>query len=390
MMECSKCRKSDELVKAGILRGKQRYHCKACGFHFIENAGMETGAKRQARRQTTIVDIARELGIAPSTVSRALHGHPDVNEETRSLIMKTAVALNYQPNRLAYNLVKSRTNLVGIIVPELSNHFFPDVIRGAQEVVANAGYNLMIMQSSESYAAEVSNAEIMLEGRVEGVLCSFAQETNNFDHLEVFNKRGIPLVLFNRVIPEMPVPRVVVNDFESAFRVVEHLVLQGYRRIAHLGGPLNLLISQERLRGYIAALHQYGCKVDRELIVHGDFSATKSRIYGQYLLNRENPPDAIFAVNDPIAIELMLLARERGIIIPDQLGIAGFSDDRVSKFIEPGLTTMKQPTFEMGRVAAGLLMELVTGSASEVPRQTVLTTDLIVRGSSLKSSDAPR
>lgn len=381
-MDCPKCGKSDKVSRAGILRGRQRFFCKACVYYFTEQGGEGEKAGRKLRHQTTIVDIARELGIAPSTVSRALHGHPDVNEETRGLILKTANALNYQPNRLAYNLVKSRTNLIGIIVPEFHNQFFPDVIRGAQEIVTAAGYNLMIMQSDESYAVEVANAEIMLESRVEGVLCSLAQETNNFDHIEVFDKRGIPLVLFNRVVPEMTVPKVVVDDFGGSFRMVEHLILQGYRKIAHLGGPLNLLVSRERLRGYRAALEKYGLPIDEELIVHSNLSAQKSRIYGQYLLDLQPGPDAIFALNDPIAIELLLLAKERGIAVPERLGIAGFSDDRVSRFIEPGLTTMKQPTFEMGRVAARLLMELVTETPREVPLQTVLETDLVVRGSS--------
>ncbi len=377
------------MVKAGFLRGRQRFHCKDCGVYFTDESLLKSNPGRKKRHQTTIIDIARELGIAPSTVSRALHGHQDVNEDTRAVILKTAAGLNYQPNRLAYNLVKSSTNLIGIIVPEFHNQFFPDVIRGAQEVVTRAGYNLMIMQSDESYSAEVANTCTMVESRVEGILCSLAQETNNFAHLEGLQDKGIPLVLFNRVANDIHVPKVVVNDFEGAFTVVEHLVLQGYRRIAHLGGPSNLLVSRERLQGYMAALEKYGLYPDAELIIAGDLSPQKGRIYGQYLLDRENPPDAIFAVNDPIAIELMLLAKERGISIPDQLGIAGFSDDRISRFIEPGLTTMKQPTFEMGRVAAGLLIELVTESAREVPLQTVLTTNLIVRGSSLKDIDDP-
>lgn len=383
MVDCLKCRSSEEVVKSGILRGKQRFFCKNCQVHFtVRDPGEKT--RRLSRHQTTIVDVARFLGIAPSTVSRALHGHPDVNDETRALIVQTASSLNYQPNRLAYSLVKSRTNLVGIIVPEFHNQFFPDVIRGAQEIVTERGYNLMIMQSNEKYTMEVANAEIMLENQVEGILCSVAQETNNFDHLETFLKRGIPLVLFNRVIPQMEVPKVVVDDFEGAFRVVEHLIHQGYSRIAHLGGPRNLLVSRERLRGYIAALNQYGLPVEKDLIVHSELSASSCRIYGQYLLDRSDKPDAIFALNDPIAIELILLARARRISIPDELGIAGFSDDRVSEFIEPGLTTMRQPTVEMGREAARILMDMVLGNTPEVSDQKVLRTDLVIRGSSLK------
>lgn len=385
MKACAKCGLDGEVVRSGILRGKQRYYCKRCGFNFTVAAGDERKPRGRVRHQTTIVDVARTLGIAPSTVSRALHGHPDVNEATRSLVIKTASDLSYQPNRLAYNLAKSRTNLVGIIVPEFHNQFFPDVIRGAQEVVTEAGYNLMIMQSNERYAVEVANSEIMLESRVEGLLCSLAQETNNFDHLETFSKRGIPLVLFNRVAPQITVPKVVVDDFEGSFVVVEHLIKQGFKRIAHLGGPLNLLVSRERLRGYSAALQKYGISLDPELIVHSELSSSSCRVYCHYLLDRKERPDAIFALNDPMAIELMLNARERGLAIPDDLGVVGFSDDRVSAFIEPGLTTMRQPTVEMGRKAAQILMNLVNNGPEDATLETVLKTELIVRGSSGKS-----
>jgi LacI family transcriptional regulator/LacI family repressor for deo operon, udp, cdd, tsx, nupC, and nupG len=182
----------------------------------------------------------------------------------------------------------------------------------------------------------------------------------------------------------MQVPKVVVDDFEGAFRIVEHLIQQGYRRIAHLGGPLHLLVSQERLRGYVAALQKYDLPVEEELIVHSDLSMVSSRVYGNYFLDRDNRPDAIFALNDPMAIELILLAKELGIRVPDELGIAGFSNDRVSRYIDPALTTMAQPTYEMGRVAAQQLLDLMQQSSENVSTQTVLKTSLVVRRSSLR------
>ncbi len=389
MIQCLKCGEVAHILKAGLIRGKQRYFCKSCNWHFTIPDPDAVDRRRKINRQTTIVDIARELGIASSTVSRALHAHPDINAETRRIILETAARMDYQPNKLAYNLAKSQTNLIGIIVPEFNNQFFPNVIIGAHDAVTQAGYSLMIMQSNESYATEVANARAMLENRVDGILLSLAQETNNYDHLVLFEKRGIPLVLFNRVTEGLTVPHVVVNDFEASFLVVEHLIQNGYERIAHLGGPLNLLVSRERLRGYKAALRKYGMPVEESYIIHGDLTPHKVRIYGQYLLDQEKRPDAIFALNDPMAIELLLIAREKGIRVPQELGIVGFSDDKVSRFIEPGLTTIRQPTVEMGRVAARILLDLVGNPEVEVPAHTVLSTELVVRASSLKGNQEP-
>nr|WP_229368027.1 substrate-binding domain-containing protein [Telluribacter humicola] len=374
-------------MKAGYIRGRQRYLCKECNYYFtipVPNLSASSSTRRR-RHQTTIIDIARTLGVSNSTVSRALHGHPDISPETRQLVLDTATQLDYQPNQLAYSLVKSLTNTIGIIVPEFFTPFFPNVIVGVQEVLTQAGYHLIIMQSSESYDTEVGNTKAMLANRVDGLIASLSLQTNNYEHFEALDKRGIPIVFFNRVCHELDGPKVVVNDFGGAFKAVEHLIQNGYQRIAHLGGPPNLVISQERLRGYTAALQKHGFEIRPELIIHSDLTHQKARIYGQYLLDMAHPPDAVFAVNDPTAIEIMILAKSRGLQVPEDLGVVGFSDDPIAAHIGNGLTTVRQPTHQIGRITAEMILKLISEEEEQwVPETRVLETELIIRGSSVR------
>jgi DNA-binding LacI/PurR family transcriptional regulator len=384
MINCPKCLDVGSIMKAGYVRQKQRYVCKECNYFFTSaEPGQQTRQRKNRRHQTTIIDIAKALGVSNSTVSRALHGHADISPETKQAVLDTAVRLDYQPNQLAHNLVKSRTNTIGMIVPEFHNPFFPNVIIGAHQVLTAAGYNLTIMQSNESYQVEMLNARAMLANRIDGLLISLTQETNNFDHLAVFEKRGIPLIMFNRVCESIHAGKVVVNDFEASFQAVEHLILNGYERIAHLGGPLNLLVSQERLRGYRAAMEKHGKSIEENMVIQGMLTQQKARIYGKYLLELDNRPDAIFAVNDSAAIEIMLMAMEKGIRIPEQLGVVGFSDNPESAYIGPGLTTVRQPTIEIGTTVAEWILQLVDADEDCEEFETkILPTELIVRGSS--------
>jgi DNA-binding LacI/PurR family transcriptional regulator len=372
-------------MKAGILRGRQRYRCKDCTYYFTL-PDVNPKSERRRRHQTTIIDIAQELGVSNSTVSRALHNHPDINADTKKAILEKAQELDYQPNQLAHNLVKSRTSTVGIVVPEFFTQFFPNIIVGAQRILRQSGYNLMIMQSGESYENEVANARVLLANRVDGLLVSMSSETNNYDHFLAFEKREIPVVYFNRVIEGLGTHKVVANDYQGAFAAVEHLIHQGYCRIAHLGGPPNLLISQERERGYLDALRKYDLPILPELVINGGLTSQKAAIYARYLLDLPEPPDAIFAVNDPSAIEIMVLAKAKGIRVPEELGVVGFSDDSIAAHIGTGLTTVKQPTTQIGEAAARLMLRLMQGE-EEVPRPetVVLDAELIVRGSSVRN-----
>jgi LacI family transcriptional regulator, repressor for deo operon, udp, cdd, tsx, nupC, and nupG len=335
------------------------------------------------KHQITIIDIARQLNISKSTVSRVLTGHPRVSEKTKEAVLKLANELDYQRNMLAINLLSSQSHTIGIIVPEFVTSFFPMVIMGAQEVASQAGYNVLISQSNESYETEVANAKVMLDNRVDGVLVSLTRETRNYDHLKVFQRKGIPIVFFNRVCDDMQVPKVVVDDYEGAYKAVEHLILTGRKRIAHLGGPTSLHVSKKRLEGYKDALRKYNQPIDQDLILDYDLNLDKVKIYIKHLLDLPHPPDALFTINDPTAFEAMIFMKAKGVKIPHEIAVVGFSNNYGSNLIEPGLTTVAQPTHEIGQVAAQLLLEQINSDTSEwKPIYRVLKTELLVRESS--------
>ncbi|MDR6569113.1 transcriptional regulator, LacI family [Chitinophaga ginsengisegetis] len=335
------------------------------------------------RHQITIVDIAKELNLSKSTVSRALTGHPSVNAVTRQAVLDLAEKLDYQRNMLAISLVTRKTNTIGIIVPEFTSSYFPNITIGAQEVASKAGYNTVICQSNETYETEVANTKVMLANQVDGVLVSITKETKNFDHLKIFQRKGIPIVFFNRVCDEMDVPKVIVDDYDGAFRAVNHLIERGRKRIAHLSGPPSLKISEKRLNGYKAALRKNNIELDEDLVIPYDLNLDKVHIYVNHLLNLPHPPDAIFAINDPTAIEIIQVVKKRGLQVPEDIAVVGFSNDFASGLIHPSLTTVSQPVKEIGGTAAQLLIDQISRDVSEWKSIIrVLKTELIVRNSS--------
>jgi DNA-binding LacI/PurR family transcriptional regulator len=332
--------------------------------------------------QITIKDIAKELNISKSTVSRVLTNHPKVKEETRKRVLEFAAKADYQKNMFATNLVTHESKLIGIIVPEFMSSYFPKVIIGAQNKVSTEGFNIIIAQSNESYETEVSNALVMMANQVDGLLVSVTKETRNFDHLMAFKRKGIPIVFFNRVCEDMDVPKVVVDDYNGSFKAVEHLIQIGKKRIAHLAGPENLSISRRRLNGYYAALRKYNIPVDEALIISYDLTMEKVKIYINHLLNMNNPPDALFAINDPTAIEAMQIIKKRGLRIPQDFAVVGFSNDQLSELIEPSLTTVSQPVTSIGETAAEMLLQLIkTDISTWKPITKTLDTELIIRQS---------
>lgn len=384
MIKCIRCNHVHAITKSGIVRGKQRYYCKDCNIYFTLTVATAVDMKQHKRHMTTIVDIAKALNISKSTVSRALHEHGDINPGTKAAVLEMARQLDYQPNLLAKSLVKSKSNTIGIIVPEFLTYFFPTIIMGAQQVAAEAGYNVIICQSQESYKTEVANAHVLLANRVDGVLISMTRETKKFDHFKAFEKHGIPVVFFNRVCDEMDTSKVLVNDYEGALKAVEHLIKNGYKNIAHIGGPPALLITHNRLRGYKDALAKYKLPFKKELVVHCNLSKKDAITCAEQLLDLKNPPDAVFCVNDPVAIQLMLVAKKRKIKIPSDLGIVGFSNEPSGEVIEPALTTVQQPVADIGRSAAGILLEAIKKGEAYIPEKKSLKTTLIVRESSKK------
>ena len=333
--------------------------------------------------QVTIIDIARKLNLSKSTVSRALTGHPSVHPETRKAVLALAEEMDYQRNMLSISLLQRKSNIIGIIVPEFFSSYFPQAITGAQEIASQAGYNTIICHSNENYETEIASTKMLLASQVDGVLASLTKETRNFEHFKVFERKGIPIVFFNRVCEEMSVPKVLVDDYEGAYRAVEHLIQRGRKRIAHLAGPDSLAISNKRLMGYRDALRRNNVPIDEDLIIPYDLTITKVKIYLNYLMQLENPPDAIFAINDPTAVEILQQAKKKGLKVPEDLAIVGFSNDYVSALTDPPLTTVSQPVKDIGRAAAQLLIDQINRDVSDWKAIIkVLKTELIIRQSS--------
>jgi len=330
----------------------------------------------------TIKDLATQLKLSPSTVSRALRNHPDISGGTKKRVLALAARANYQPNRIAQSLQTRRSNTIGVIVPEIKHDFFASIISGIEEVSYQAGHTIMVCQSNDTYDREVVNTRALAANRVAGMLVSTSQETTNYSHLETVMAQGIPLVLFDRVVEGLAVSMVVVDDFDGAYNAVTYLIRRGYRRIAHLSGSDALYVSRKRREGYEKALRDHGLAVDPALIVKGGYHEKDGHRGAQRLFASAAPPDAIFTINDPVAIGAYLYIRDAGLRIPDDVALVGFTNNPISAIIDPPMTTVNQPAFDMGKAAAGLLLACFeTGVEKHIPRTEVLKTKLIVRKS---------
>ncbi len=382
MVKCVKCGLADDVLKAGFVRGRQRYFCKACEYHFT--ADKPAGTPSRKRHHATIADVARQVGVAPSTVSRALNGHSDISSLTRQAILDAARQLDYQPNLLAQSLKNRATNTIGVVIPDLERPFFATAVSGIQQVATEAGYRVMICQSKESYATEVSNVQALVASQVDGLLICHSRETENFDHMSSKACRDIPIVHFDRVYNQQNVSRVMIDDWSGAFAVTEHLVLEGCRRIAILAGPASLLISQQRQAGYQGALRKHGLPVLAELIAHINFRPASAVACLDAWLALPNPPDAIFAINYTNAFDLILALKNRGLRVPEDMAIVGFGDEFLASLIEPGLTTVDLHPYRIGQQAARLFLEQVQLQERFQPRTCVVASELIIRQSSLK------
>lgn len=330
----------------------------------------------------TIKDLARKLGVSPSTVSRALHDHPDISDATKARVVEAASRYHYHPNQIAKNLQMCRTTTVGVLVPEIRHNFFSTVISGVEEVAYKAGYSIMVCQSAETLRREIINTQAMVAHRVAGLIIAISTETTTFDHLCRLMKQGIPLVQFDRVVEELDTGKVVVDDFAAAYGATTHLIERGYRHIGHLSGSRGIALNRHRYGGFMKAMADHGLHVDPADVVYLGYQENDGRAGAEAFLKRGNMPEAILAINDPVAVGAYARLKEAGVRIPQEVALVGFSDTPAAALIEPPLTTVYQPAREMGRTAFGLLLqELEAGEGAFAHQTVVLPTKLIVRGS---------
>lgn len=334
--------------------------------------------------QVTIRDIALKLNISISTVSRALRDSPEIKLETRKKVLAMAEKLNYTPNVVAQSLRVNKTKTLGIVVPQLASHFFASNISGIQDTAYKRGYNIMICQSNENFDQEKSDLRTLISTRVDGLLISLSRETSSYEHLYNLLDREIPFVLFDRIYEGLPVSTVTVNDTLGAYKATSHLIDQGCKRIAFLSGPEGMYISKKRMAGYERALNERGIRIDPSLVKSSDLTEKSIQHCTEELLAQKERPDAIFAINDPAAIDIMKLLKAKGIKIPEDIALVGFTNMPVSDALEPSLTTVDQPAYEMGRIAANNLLDQLMDPERYQPRNIELDTELIVRKSSQK------
>ena len=333
----------------------------------------------------TIKDIASELNLSPSTVSRALADNPLVKPATREAVKKLAKTYNYQPNFTALSLRNSQTKTLGIIIPQIVHEFFALVIRGLEDYAYTHGYNVIICSTHEMYEREVIDAKALLNGRVDGIMACLSKETTNYDHFKEFVDRGIPIVFFDCICEEIESNRVVIDDFEAGKVAGRHLIEQGCRRLAFIGGPENLAINKDRLRGFQAAAKDSGIHIESSKILHcrtGDYE--DGRIASKNLF-KDGTIDGVFAATDKLAIGAMKSISSSGQKVPQDVKVVGFSNWSISELFEPSLTTINQPGYEMGYKAAELLINQIRNPEQTQFETYVLQTDLVIRESSRRT-----
>lgn len=336
--------------------------------------------------KVTITDIARELKITAATVSRALNNHPAIKEATKKAVKEAALKLNYQPNKIASSLRLGKSNIIGVIIPSAEINFFGSVVHGIEKVASENNYNVLIYQTNELYEFEKKGVQTFLQSRVDGVLASISKETINLDHYNEIVNRGVPLILFDRVSDSIDVSSVVVNDYVGAFEATKHLIKQGCRRIAHIGGQQHVTIFNRRLKGYIDALNVHNIPVDDDLIVYGKVSIESGRDCMNKLLESKRPPDGVFAVEDFTALGAIQAMKSAGVKIPEDIAIIGFANEAFGEYITPSLSSVNQKTVQMGEEAAKLFFDSIGNNVltNLKPSKMVLEPTLVCRQSSIR------
>ncbi|MNK22523.1 Catabolite control protein A [compost metagenome] len=309
-------------------------------------------------KKTTIYDIAKELNITVSTVSRALSGFPAISESTRQTVIETAKRLNYSPNKLASALKSGKTYIVGVIVPSVQAHFFASIIHSIEEGLKDSGYRIILYQSNESVENEIKGVKTLLEAQVDGIMASMSLETNEVSHFQEIIKQNKPLILFDRISTKLNVPTVTLNDFRAGFLATQHLIDQGYKNIAFVTTIHQIKIFNDRLEGYREAMKVNNLVVNEDQLIFGGLSIKDGRYGTARLLRGDHMPDAIIAGDDFTALGVIKKLKEVN-LAPPKIGVIGFANEAFSAYITPSLSTVDQHPNQMGRDCAELFLQMI-------------------------------
>lgn len=338
-------------------------------------------------KYVTIIDIAKALNISKSSVSKAFNNRSDIKSDTRELILRTAKEMGYSPNPFAKRLMNQCSFQIGLVVPEFINAFFHEVMIGIQEVMFEKGYQILIMNSNESSEKELENVKTLTSNMVDGIILSMASQENVAYYSSLIDK-GFPIVFFNRIPnKQINTSKVLFDDYKWAFFATEHLIYQSFKKIFHFAGPSSMAISKQRKLGFIDALKKHKISVDEKSIIETGLLISDGQREMEKLINLGNLPEAIFAVNDPAAIGAMKMLKKHGYKIPEDVALVGFTESKLAELIDPPLTSVAQPTNEIGRTAAKLLLEQIESKGIFVPQTVILNGQLNVRESSIKLNE---
>lgn len=336
-------------------------------------------------KEITIYDIANRLNISAATVSRGLKDNPAINKNTRKKILNAAKELGYRSNTFASSLRSKKTHTIGVIVPRLNSHFMSSALAGMEDTAGDAGYNLIITQSLENMEKEKTNAHVMYNKRVDGLLVSLAYDTENAEHFEPFFKKKIPVVFFDRIFAHSDSTSVVIDNYKAAYNITKHLIEQGFTSIMHLGGNLLRNVYAERLAGYKQALADHNIPFDKKLVIISNLNDEAGIEAAEKILKMKKMPDAVFAANDNCAVFCMIRLKQAGMQLPNDIAFAGFNNDPISQVIDPNLTTINYSGYLIGETAVkNLLHQLANPTEVKTTDKIVLRSDLIIRESSLK------
>lgn len=337
------------------------------------------------KKKTTIKDIANVLGLTPSAVSKALNDHPRISEKTKISVQQVAKNLNYQPNYLASALRKGKSNLVGVIIPRANSNFFSAVLESIENVLNKEGYNIIISQSYESFEKECRTIDALLFTQVDGIIASLANETKNFSYYEKIKSKGIPLILFDRGENDLGVDYIGIDDYESSHMVVDHLVKQNCKRIAHIGGFSHTRIFKNRIRGYRDALEKHSLPLDDDLIFECNLTKENGRLIMEELLKHKNKPDAVYVAGDYAALGALEFLKEQNIKVPEEIAIVGFGNEPFTSLVSPSITTIEQHSTEIGKLTAEAFLRRIKESDTlPILNKIILDAELIIRDSSKK------
>ena len=341
-------------------------------------------------KEITIYDLAKKLNFSPATISRALKNHPGISKKTKKKIFDLVDEMGYRSNNFARNLRTQKTETIGVIVPRLNSNFMSSVIAGIESVANNEGYNLIISQSSELTDKEKNNVRTMFNNRVDGLLVSLAYDTEDLQHFETFFKKSIPVIFFDRVMDHNNSTSIIIDNKKAAYEATAHLIEQGCKRIVHITAPSKQKVYMDRLNGYRQALADNRISFKKDYLIVGNLSMEAGMDAAENIIKMNPLPDAVFVANDNCAVGCMLALKQYGIKIPDQIAFVGFNNDPVSKVIEPNLSTINYPGYEMGEVAARNLINHLNGDATIHTTNTIiLKSEFIIRASSLKNKPKP-